>query len=73
MNKFVAVEESIKDKMDVCLISESKIDESFPKQQFKINGYKMFQKDRDEFGGGFMFYVNEQIPSKVLPLESIPS
>ena len=32
----------------------------------------MFRKDRDRFGGGLMFYVNEQIPSKVLSLESIP-
>ena len=70
-NKFVAVEELIKNNIDVCLISETKVDESFPNQQFKINGYKVFRKDRDRFGGGLMFYVNEQIPSKVLSLESI--
>ena len=39
MNKFLAVEELIKGKIDVGLISETKIDESFPNQQFKINGY----------------------------------
>ena len=32
----------------------------------------MFRKDRHRFGGWLMFYVNEQIPSKVLSLESIP-
>ena len=69
--KFVAVDELIKNKIDVGLISETTVDESFPNQQFKINGYKMFRKDRDRFGGGLMFYVNEQIPSKVLSLESI--
>ena len=31
----------------------------------------MFQKDRDRFGGGLMFYVNEKISTKVLSLESI--
>ena len=31
----------------------------------------MFGKDRDRFWGGLMFYVNEQIPSEVLSLESI--
>ena len=31
----------------------------------------MFRKDRDRFGGGLMFYANEQIHSKVLSLESI--
>ena len=70
-NKFVAVEELIKDKIDVCLISETKIDESFPNQQFKKNVYKMFRNDRDRFGGGLMFYVGEQVASKVLSLESI--
>ena len=32
----------------------------------------MFRKDRGRFEAGLMFYVNEQIPSKVLSLESIP-
>ena len=68
-NTFVAVDELI----DVFLISETKVDKSFSNQQFKINGYKIFRKDRDRFGGGLMFYVNEQIPRKVLSLESIPN
>ena len=71
-NEFVAIDELMKNKINICFISETKVDESFPNQQFKINGYKMFRKDRDRFGGGLMFYVNEQIPSKVLSLESIP-
>ena len=37
-NKFVAVDELIKNKIDVCLIWETKADESFPNQQFKVNG-----------------------------------
>ena len=66
------MEELIENKINVCLISEIKFDESFPNQQFKINGYKMFQRDRDRFGGGLIFFASEQIPSKVLSLESIP-
>ena len=62
----------IKGKIDIGLISETKIDESFPKQQFKINGYKTIRRDGDSFGVGLIFYINEQIPSKVLTLESIP-
>ena len=38
-----------------------------------VGGFnKTLRKDRDRFGRGLMFYVNEQIPSKVLSLESIP-
>ena len=57
-NKFVAINELMKNKIDTCLISETKVDESFPNQQFKINGYKLFRKDRASFGRGLTFYVN---------------
>ena len=62
----------MKGKIDIGLISETKIDESFPNQQFKINGSKKIGMDRDSFGGGLIFCINDQIPSKVLTLESIP-
>ena len=42
-------------------MSGTKVNELFPKQQFKIKGYKIFRKERDRFGGGPMFYVNEQM------------
>ena len=71
-NKLVAVDELRKNKIDTCLISETKADESFLNQQFKLNGYKMFRKDRHRFGGGLIFFVNEQIPIKILSLEAIP-
>ena len=69
-NKFTAVEELIKGKTDVCLISETKIDESFLSQRVEVNGCKTIRRDTD--GGGLIFYINEKIPSKVLTLESIP-
>ena len=68
-NKFVAVDELIK-KIDACLISETKVDELFPKEQFKINGYKIFWKDRNRLGGGLMFYVNEKIPGSIFRIHS---
>ena len=37
---------------DILLISESKIDSTFPNMQFKINVYKRFRRDRNRFGGG---------------------
>ena len=38
----------------ISLISESKIDSTFPNMQFKINGYKLLRRDGNRFGGGFM-------------------
>ena len=64
-NKFEALQFLIKDKFDVVfLVSESKLDLSFPGNQFKIPGYRIFRQDRDKYGGGLMFYINQSIPCK---------
>ena len=46
------------------MLSESKLDSSFPEAQFKIPGYRIFRQDRDKYGGGFMFYINQKNPCK---------
>ena len=38
-NKFEAVEELVQNKVDICFVFETKIGETFPNQQFMINGY----------------------------------
>ena len=58
-NNFVSIQELIKSTFDIFLISETKIDDSFPNAQFKIEGYKSFRENRDAFGGELLFYVNE--------------
>ena len=62
-NKFASIQELIKRTFDIFLISETKIDGSFPNAQFKIEGYRKrsFRKDRDAFGGGHLFYVNQKL------------
>ena len=64
-NKFVFVEDIIK-LFDVFLVSESKLDHTFPSNQFRINGYKVLRLDRNRFGGGLILYINENIPCKLL-------
>ena len=63
-NKFEALEFLIKDKFDVFLVGESKLDSSFPETQFKLPGYRIFRQDQDKYGGGLMFYINQNIPCK---------
>ena len=47
------------------MISETKIDKSFPWGQFKINGFiKPVRLDRNSNGGGIMLFVLEDIPAK---------
>ena len=65
-NKFVSIKELIKRTFDIFLIGETKINDSFPNAKFKIEGYKSFRKDRDPFGGGLLFYVNENLNCRSL-------
>ena len=55
--KFEIIAETITN-FDIFLISESKIDSTFPNMQFKINGYKLFRRDRNRFGGSLMLYLS---------------
>ena len=41
--------------IDICVLSETKIGETFPNQQFKISNYKTFCRDRNKHGGGLLF------------------
>ena len=61
------LEELIKDKIDIFLISETKLDSSFPSGKFVIKGYSTpFRLDRNQNGGGLLLYVREDIPCKIL-------
>ena len=51
---------------DVLLVSESKLDHTFPSNQFRINGYNIFRLDRNRFGGGLILHINENISCKPL-------
>ena len=65
-NKFLDFKMLVLSDTDISLISERKFDDSFPDQQFHVNGYKMFRKDQNKFGGGLILFVKENIPCKVL-------
>ena len=64
MNKFDALEFIIKDKFHVFLLSDSKLDSSFPDVQFKIPSHRIFRQDQDKYRDGLMFYINQNIPCK---------
>ena len=52
---------------DIYLVSKTKLDNSFPGQQFHVyDGFKMFREVRNKFGGCIYLLVKENIPCKVL-------
>ena len=69
-NKFASLSTMIKDYVDLLLISETKIDSSFPTAQFHIDGYTIHRRDRGENGGGLLLYVREDVPSALLKTDS---
>ena len=52
-NKFVFAQDLIRN-FDIFLISESKLDDTFPNNQFKIDNYKMFRLDHNRYRGGLV-------------------
>ena len=66
-NKFEDLINLITPYVDILLVSETKIDASFPLKQFFIEGYfPPYRLDRSINGGGLLLYIREHIPSKVL-------
>ena len=56
------------------MISETKIDDSFPVGNFIIEGFSTpYRLDHDSNGGGIMLYVREDISSNLLATEEIKS
>ena len=58
---------------DFLMVSETKLDNSFPVGQFFIDGYgPPIRLDRDIHGGGLMLFVREDIPYKLISVENKP-
>ena len=72
-NKFYGLVELIHGNLDILVITETKLDDTFPEKQFLVPGYKKpYRLDRNRNGGGVMIYVREDIPSDILLKHNIP-
>ena len=59
--------EIVQDKLDILLVSETKVDSSFPSSQFAKKGFSVpFRLDKNSLGGGIMLFVREETPSNLL-------
>ena len=66
-NKFEMLKEIVSGKMDILLKSETKIENTFPTDQFHIPGFSNpYRLDKTSNGGGLLLYKREDIPSKML-------
>ena len=57
----------INSNTDILMISETKLDPSFPTGQFHIHGLSApYRFDRNSNSGGILLYIREDIPSKLI-------
>ena len=53
------------------MISKTKLDQSFPTNQFMRNRFSAsFRLDRNDKGGGIILYIREDIPSRLVSTDS---
>ena len=69
-NKLYFLAHQVKGNIDILLmISETKVDKSFPPSQFFLGGYSVpFRLDRNGNGGGILLYIRGDLPSKLLSI-----
>lgn len=48
-------------RLDLLVISESKIDDSFPDSMFHVEGFRLCRSDRKAGGGGLMVNVRSDV------------
>ena len=66
-NKIDSLAKSVISNIDILLITETKVDDSFPVTQFLIHGFGTpYRIDRNSNGGGIILYIREAIPSILL-------
>ena len=72
-NKFDQLKLLVQNNLDILVLTETKLDASFPTSQFLLNGFsKPYRLDRNRHGGGVLIYVSENIPNKELNEYSLP-
>ncbi|CAG2237113.1 unnamed protein product [Mytilus edulis] len=61
--KFCSIQELLcKNIVDLLIIAETKIDQSFPDAQFRVDNYHFWRKDRNAHGGGIVMYIRSDLP-----------
>ena len=68
-NKFDMLFSMVKDNIDILMVSETKLDSSFPQAQFRIEGYvPQFRYDRNSHGGDILLFIREDIATKIISI-----
>ena len=71
--KFAQLQEIVLKYVDILVLTENKLDDSFPTSQFMVDGFLMpHPQDWNRNGGGIMIYIHNYTPSKLLKKHVFP-
>ena len=72
--KFDKLKLMVQHKVDILVLTETKIDSSFLNQQFHIEGFCLpYRLNRNKHGREVLVYIREDIPSKILKKTILPN
>ena len=74
-NKFEQLKETVLKYIDILVVTEAKLDETFLESLFLMDGFswKSYRLDRTKNGGGIMVFIRDTISSKILEKHIFPS
>ena len=71
--KFEQVKDLILTNIDILVVTETKVDDTFFVGHFFVKGFSTpYRLDRNRHGGGIMIFVKDDIPSRVLNIHDFP-
>ena len=71
--KFAQPQEIVLKYVDILILTETKLGDSFPTSQFMVDGFSMpYRQDKNRNGGGIMIYIRDDIPSILLTKHVFP-
>ena len=72
-NKFDQLKLFVQGKVNILIVTETKLDPTFPTSQFMIDGFsEPYCFGRNRNGSGVLIYIREDIPSKLLAYHKLP-
>ena len=72
--KFDILKPILTEVLDILMISETKLDDSFPEARFYIEGFRApFRLDRNKHGGGILLYIRNNINAILLTDHVFPN
>ena len=73
-SKFNQLKELVLKHVDILVVCETKLDETFPSSQFHMDGFSLpYRLDGNRNGGGVIIFGKADIPSKLLTKHNFPS